>query len=116
MNEHKKYTKRELIQPIAQNLGDSINVAHIASVLSIFIDEMTKELLSGNEIKIANFGTFLLKNIKGTVFRNVVSKKLATSKKTRALRFKLTRRFRKWLSNKYYQEMKNSIQTNKDCP
>jgi nucleoid DNA-binding protein len=83
--------------------------------MNIFFDELVKEILTGNEIRIINFGTFSIKNLKGKRFRDIVSKKIALSKSTKALRFKISRNLSKYLSDKYYKEMKSAVVEEGEC-
>src|ERR1700722_2600715 len=104
-----KYNKRQLWLLLIKRLNHFVHNGHILSVINIFFDELVKEILAGNEIRIINFGTFSIKDLKGKRFRDIVSQKIALSKSTKALRFKVSRNLSKYLSDRYYEQMKNSV-------
>jgi nucleoid DNA-binding protein len=82
--------KRQLWLLIIKELNHCVHNAHILSVINILLDEMVKELLFGNEIKIINFGTFYIKRIKPKRIKSVASGNITTTKGTNAIRFRLS--------------------------
>jgi nucleoid DNA-binding protein len=78
--------------------------------MNIFFDELVKEILAGNEVRIINFGAFSLKDLRGKKFRDIVSKRIAFSKNTKALRFKISGNLSKYLRDRYLLDIKNSVE------
>lgn len=82
---------------------------HIFSIINIFFDEIARELNSGAEINIPNFGIFKIKTLKSKRIRSVYSDKLKMVKKTKVLRFKLDKKLNKYLVKKSFEDMKNMV-------
>jgi nucleoid DNA-binding protein len=94
------YTKRQLFQLVINKLkGKHIHKYHTISVINIFIDEMINELKSGNKIKIDNFATFQLNQLKPKMVWSYVSKKMMMGRAVKAMRIKLDKKLKKYLLN-----------------
>jgi len=89
--------KKVITGLVGKRLKGLINSFHIFSVVNIFIDEFRKELLTGKEIKITNFGTFYLTNIKERRVMDIKTGEIIVAKPTKALRFRLSDSFKKQL-------------------
>lgn len=90
--------KYKLFNLVFQKLN--IHRLHVFSVLNILIDELIKELRTGNSIKINNFGEFKLKSIKPKKIRNIATGQIKFIKTTKVLRFKLADKLVKLLGKK----------------
>lgn len=90
--------KRQLWLLIIKELNHCVHNAHIFSIINILVEELIKELLVGNEIKIINFGTFYIKTINPKKIKSVISGNIMTTRKTKALRFRLSSKLVKYLS------------------
>ena len=90
-----KISKRKLSTLVAKELKGIVHSLHILSVINILIDEIVKELKNGNSIKIINFGTLSLKNMKPKKFLDLSTRKILWSKQYKTLRFKLTKKISK---------------------
>jgi nucleoid DNA-binding protein len=75
--------------------GKHIHKYHIISVINIFVDELINELKTGNKIKIDNFATFQLNQLKPKMVWSIVSRKMMMGKAVRALRIKLSQKLKK---------------------
>lgn len=105
------YNKNSLWLMITKTINHSIHRLHVMSIISILIDEMIKELKNGKEIKIPNFGTLKVNDLKPKKIRSIATNKIKFARRTKSLRFKLTRKISKYLSNKSLEEMRNSVET-----
>jgi nucleoid DNA-binding protein len=105
-----RYTKNKLWLLITKRINHSVHRLHVLSIISILIEEIIAELKSGKEVKISNFGTFRISKLKPKKIISVATKEVAFAKKTKALRFRLTRRLSKYLSIKSLEKMKNSVE------
>jgi nucleoid DNA-binding protein len=94
------YNKRDVTQLISKRIGYITHSAHIASVINILLDEIGHELKTGRSIEIDNFGTFELSKIKSKSIQSVVNGIEIVTKPATVLRFRLSRKLKKWLSNK----------------
>jgi nucleoid DNA-binding protein len=84
-------TKKQLWLLLVKILKHNVHNAHILSIINILLEELVKDLMNGNEIKIINFGTFYIKNIKPKQIKNIATGNITTTKETRAIRFRLSR-------------------------
>lgn len=76
----------------------AIHSFHVFSVLTILFDEMLKDLKQGKVIKIYNFGSLFLKNLKPRKYFDVTTQQVMLSKEHRILRFILAAPIRKKLT------------------
>jgi nucleoid DNA-binding protein len=102
-----KIHKRNFWMFLCKELGSVINRLHVYAVISILCEEMAKDLSSGKEIEIANFGTFSLKRTTPQRYMNVVSKEIEISKGRNKLELTLTRKLNKYISNHIDEELKH---------
>lgn len=107
---NRNYNQKSLWELILKRIDHDIHVHHVRSIMRILIDEISKELISGSEIKILNFGTLKIQELKPKKIRNIATKKITFTKRVKILRFKLTRRYAKYLSNKSLDDMRNSVE------
>lgn len=103
---NKKYDKKKLYSLIARNINFSIHKLHIISIIGILIDELSKDLLLGNKINIPNFGILRLNDIKTKKIISILTKEIRFTKRTKALRLKLTKKISKYLLVKSLEDMK----------
>jgi nucleoid DNA-binding protein len=88
-------TKRNLWRYVNLKMNRIIHRYHVFSVISILFDEMNKDLQNGREIKIANFGSFDLKDTPPRWYHNVRLRKMMQSPGYRIIRFVLVRKIQK---------------------
>lgn len=60
---------------------------------------MIKDLLAGNKIKIINFGSFFLKDLKPRKFLDLTTRKMRLSSGSKALRFKISKNLSKFINS-----------------
>lgn len=89
--------KRFLWRYVNRKIKRIIHHYHVFSVLSILFDEMIADLLRGKKIKIFNFGTLTLKQLKPRGYFDVRFQRVMRSKGYKILRFTLAPAFRKKL-------------------
>lgn len=87
--------KRSLWKYVNKKIKRSIHHAHVFSVICIMFEEMIKDLILGKEIKITNFGTFRLKEMKPRKYHNVKYRCLVQSDAHNILRFSLSSKIKK---------------------
>lgn len=87
--------KRVLWRFVNKKIKRIINHYHVFSVITILFEEMIKDLISGKEIKIYNFGTLSLKKMNPRRYHDVKQRKVVMSKGYKILRFKLAPPIRK---------------------
>ncbi len=90
-------SKRDLWHYVNRKIKRLIHHYHVFSVISILFDEMIKDLRSGKEIKIANFGTLLLKDTPPRKYHDVRFQRVMESPGHRILRLFLAKTIRKKL-------------------
>lgn len=89
--------KRILWRHINKKIHRSIHHFHVFSILSILLDEMVKDLKQGKIVKIHNFGSFVLKELKPRRYFDVKQKQVMLSRGYKILRFILPTPIRKKL-------------------
>lgn len=90
-------SKRDLWHYVNRKIKRLIHHYHVFSVISILFDEMIKDLKSGKEIKIANFGTIVLKDTPPRKYHDVRFHKIMESPGHRVMRLFLAKPIRKKL-------------------
>lgn len=75
-----------------------IHSYHVFSVLTILFDEMLNDLKQGKVIKICNFGSLFLKDLKPRKYFDVTRQQVMFSRGYRILRFTLAASIRKKLT------------------
>jgi nucleoid DNA-binding protein len=89
--------KRALWRYVNKKIKHIIHHHHVFSVLTILFDEIIKDLKRGKDIRIVNFGTFKLKDLKPRRYFDVVHQRIMLSEGHRILRFILAPLIRKKL-------------------
>lgn len=97
MNEDLSISKRALWRYVNRKIKRTIHHYHVFSVLTILFDEMIADLLQGKRIKIFNFGTLSLKQLKPRKYFDVRFQRVMQAKAHKILRFTLAPAFRKKL-------------------
>lgn len=87
--------KRKLWHYVNLKLNRMIHHYHVLSVITILFDEMLKDLKNGKKIKIMNFGTLMLKDLKPRKYFDVRHQKVMQSTGNRIMRFVLVAPLRK---------------------
>lgn len=90
--------KRKLWHYVNVKLSRIIHHYHVLSIITILFDEMLKDLKSGKKIKIMNFGTLMLKDLKPRKYFDVRHQKVMQSTGNRIMRFVLAPPIRKKLT------------------
>jgi len=99
--------KRDLWRYVNIKIKRLIHHYHVFSVISILFEEMVKDLQDGKEIKIANFGTLILKDMPPRRHYDVVSKEISVSPGNKIIRFFSAKSFRKKLCDSIDLDKKN---------
>jgi nucleoid DNA-binding protein len=102
--------KTSLWRLVTKRINHGVHRLHVISIISILIEEIIKDLKQGKDVKITNFGTFKLKELKPKKVRSIATKQIKFVGRTKSLRFRLTRRLSKYLSNKSLDDMRNSVE------
>lgn len=76
---NKNISKRNLCQYVNIKTKRSIHHYHVFSVINILFEEMYNDLVAGKEIKIFNFGTFVLKILAPRRYHHLTLKKMMIS-------------------------------------
>lgn len=97
MSNEQSINKRKLWQYVNLKINRMVHHYHVLSVVSILFDEMVKDLRQGKEIKIGNFGTFIMKSLRPRKYFNVREQRVMLSEGHRIIRFILAPRLRKKL-------------------
>lgn len=97
MSNDKSVSKRSLWQYVNRKIKRIIHHYHVFSVLTILFDEMLKDLKQGKKIRIKNFGTLQLKNLRPRKYFDVRHQKVMQAEGHRILRFILAPSVRKTL-------------------
>ena len=75
--------------------GDPEFEQYINDILDMILDEMTNELVKGNDVKLSSFGTFALRNKKARAGRNPKTGVEAVISPRRVISFKPSQTMRK---------------------
>jgi nucleoid DNA-binding protein len=97
MTNEQSISKRKLWQYVNRKLNRLIHHYHVFSVITILFDEMLIDLKKGKAIKIHNFGTLLLKQMRPRRYFDVTKQKVLLSEGHKILRFTLAAPLRKKL-------------------
>jgi|ERR1700722_2592493 len=96
---NQRYNKRKLWTLLIKELNHFVHSSHIYSVLNILIEEMISDLVSGKNIKIINFGSFSLKELKPRRYLDLATRRFKISGPSKALRFKISRNISKFINS-----------------
>ena len=64
----KTITRADVAETIYEEIG--LSRKDSGDILDMILDEMTQELVKGNDVKLSSFGTFALRNKKARAGRN----------------------------------------------
>lgn len=90
-------SKRDLWHYVNRKIKRLVHHYHVFSVISILFEEMFQDLKNGKEVKIANFGTLVLKDTPPRRYHDVRLRQMMQSSGHRVLRFFLAKPIRKKL-------------------
>ena len=90
-------SKRDLWHYVNRKIKRLIHHYHVFAVISILFEEMIKDLRADREIKIANFGTLMLKEMPPRKYHDVRLRQVMYSPGHRTMRLFLARPIRKKL-------------------
>ena len=90
-------SRRNLWRYVNRKIKRIIHHYHVNAVITILFEEMLKDLVQGKEIKIANFGTLLLKKTKPRKHHNVLLRQMVVAPGRRLMRFFLTKKIHRKL-------------------
>jgi nucleoid DNA-binding protein len=97
MNNDASINKRSLWRYVNIKINRIIHHYHVFSIITILFDEMLKDLVSGKNIRIFNFGLLQLKDTKPRKYHDVRFNKVLLSEGHRILKFTLAPPIRKKL-------------------
>ncbi len=92
-----KISKHQIITEISKSINIDVTKENIDNVISIFMEELFKELLCGAKIKIKNFGTFFMHKTIQKIHFDISSGSRILSGSYRDLFFKIHWKFRRFL-------------------
>ncbi len=95
IEQNKNLNKREFCDIVFKTVKGSIAKKHVTNVVSIFLEELFKEIIYTNKLKIINFGSFHLKKMKPRKFFNVKEGKVTLSEGNNLLRFNMCKKIKK---------------------
>lgn len=95
MSNELSISKRMLWRYVNLKIKRVVHSYHVLSVMTILFDEIVTDLLKGKSIKIYNFGTLSLKQMKPRKYFDVRFKKVMHSKGHKIMRFVLAPLFKK---------------------
>lgn len=90
-------SKRGLWQYVNLKIKRLIHHYHVFAVISILFEEMVKDMQAGKEIKIANFGILMLKEMPPRKYHDVRLHKIMQSPGNRTMRLFLAKPIHKKL-------------------
>jgi nucleoid DNA-binding protein len=90
-------SKRDLWHYVNRKIKRLIHHYHVFSVITILFEEMIKDLQAGKEIKIANLGTLVLKDMPPRKYHDVRFRRVMESSGNRVMRLFLAKPVRKKL-------------------
>ena len=90
-------TKKEIINSIHMQLGFSKKISE--NLLEDFLTILLDEIIKSKKVKIAKFGTFILRHKKSRVGRNpkTLEKKIISERNV--ILFKASKEFKKYINN-----------------
>ena len=89
----KTVTRADVAETIYTEIGLSRKDSN--DILDMILDEMTNELVKGNDVKLSSFGTFALRNKKARAGRNPKTGVEAVISPRRVISFKPSQTMRK---------------------
>ena len=89
----KTITRADVAEAIYEEIGLSRKDSN--DILDMILDEMTNELVKGNDVKLSSFGTFALRNKKARAGRNPKTGVEAVISPHRVISFKPSQTMRK---------------------
>lgn len=89
----KTITRADVAEAIYEEIGLSRKDSN--DTLDMILDEMTNELVKGNDVKLSSFGTFALRNKKARAGRNPKTGVEAVISPRRVISFKPSQTMRK---------------------
>lgn len=101
-------SKRNLWHYVNIKIKRMIHHYHVFSVISILFSEIIKDLKSGKEIKITNFGILKLKKMPARKYYDVRFQKLMDSPGHKILRMSLAKPIRKKICASVQLDKKNN--------
>ena len=93
----KNFTRKDLSNKIYQNLGFSKNYS--STIIDIFFETLTQELIKSDRIKISSFGTFKVINKRERIGRNPKTKIEARISPRKVVKFKPSSFVKKIINN-----------------
>lgn len=91
--------KQKLIKRISKELKQTIELKHITAVVSILFEEIARDLLENQKIRIKHFGNFFLKQTKEKRHMNIATREIDTHPSRKKLRFEIAEKLRIFLIN-----------------
>ena len=92
----KTITRSDVAETIYEEIG--LSRKDSADILDMILEEITKELVSGHDVKLSSFGTFSLRNKKARIGRNPKTGVSAEISPRRVISFKPSQIMRKTIN------------------
>ena len=93
----KNFTRKDLSTKIHKSLGFSKNIS--SSIVDVFFESLTLELIKSNKVKISSFGTFKVMKKNERIGRNPKTRVEAKIKSRKVVKFKPSVFFKNKLNN-----------------
>ena len=90
-------TKKEIINSIYMQIGFSKNISE--NLLEDIFEIILKNILKHKKVKIAKFGTFILRKKKQIIGRNPKTKEEKIISERNVILFKASKEFKKYINN-----------------
>ena len=90
-------TKKEIINSIYMQIGFSKKISE--NLLDDFFDILITKLIESKKVKIAKFGTFILRNKRQRIGRNPKTKEQSIISQRNVILFKPSKELKKYINN-----------------
>ena len=91
-------TKKDLINAVYMQIGYSKKISE--TLIDDFFEIILDNLITNKKVKIAKFGTFILKKKSARIGRNPKTKKETIINERNVITFKASREFKKFINQK----------------
>ena len=89
-------TKKDIINSIYMQIGFSKKISE--SLIDDILEIILKNIITHKKVKIAKFGTFILRNKKERLGRNPKTKEVKIIKARKVILFKASKEFKKFIN------------------
>lgn len=87
--------KARLVELVEERMSIKVDPLHIASIITILLEEIYQDIVSKGKFKIKNFGTFILRQVPPRKYFNFQTQQVEQSIGNKQFQFRLTKSLRK---------------------